>query len=138
MENNEYEQEFERNLFDIMRTYSQYLITKRSMKALEKSPTDYMESGTLLVPTHTAQQELTELRKSREALWKSLEGQALSLQEPVTGILPSVKRYDLTYTPKVVNEIVDAMCQFVHAATTTFNTAIQGDVNIYDDDEERY
>lgn len=138
MENNEYEQEFERNLFDIMRTYSQYLITKRNMEALDKEPTEYMESGMLLVPTHTAQQESAELLKSRESLWKSLEEQALSLQDPVTGVLPAVKRYDLTYTPKVINDIVDAMCQFVHAATTTFNTAIQGDVNIYDDDEERY
>jgi len=138
METHEHEQEFERRLFDLIRTYAQYSVTKRKLHALNSDPSEYMSSGTLLVPNTNASQEHAGLLDARNNLFASLSDQALSLGEPLTGILPENKRFDITFTQQTIKEIIDSMCQFATAASSSFATAAVGDVSIYEEDKGRY
>jgi len=138
METHEHEQEFERRLFDLLRTYAQYSTTKRKLRALNDNPEEYMLSGTLLVPNTDASQENAGLLEARNSLFSSLRDQSLSIGEPLTGLLPEAKRFDLTYTPQTIHDIIDSMCEFVTAATSSFATTAVGDVNIYAEDKDRY
>ena len=138
METHEHEQEFERRLFDLLRTYSQYSVTRKKLEALNSNPEEYMLSGALLVPNANASQENAGLLEARASLFDSLQEQALSLGEPLTGILPENKRFDITFTPQTVNDIIGSMCEFVTAATSSFATTAVGDVSIYEEDKDRY
>ena len=138
METHEHEQEFERRLFDLLRTYAQYSVIKKKMHALNSNPEEYMRSGTLLVPHTKAAQEHAGLLEARDNLFASLRDQAIAVGEPLTGVLPENKRFDITFTPQTIHDIIYSMCEFVTAATSSFATTVVGDVNIYEEDKDRY
>lgn len=139
METKEQETEFERRLFNILRTYNEYKIVQRKLRALAKDPDKYMLTGSLMVPTNNASQEHMSLNTARAGLWGSLQEQSQSLSEPLAGILPPRPMYDLTYTPKTIHEILEAVCGFVSAAVKLdFSSTADGDVHIYEEDVKRY
>ena len=115
METHEHEKEFERRLFELLRTYSHYLVTKRKLQALNEDPGEYMTSGTLLVPNSEASQEHAGLLAARDNLFSSLSEQAVTIGEPLTGVLPDLKRHDLTFDAQTIKEIVSSMCEFLRA-----------------------
>ena len=133
------EYEFERRIYNLLRTYNTYKIIQNRLIAIQENPSTYIETEELIVPSNTAQEEIIALQRAHCTITETLKEQALTIGEPLIGNLPETPIIDISHMPQDIREVVEASCQFMDAALQVQNIPTpHADIHLYEGDDERY